>query len=104
MTMKRFSLPGAVLSAVLLTCGLAVAYPGQQYAAHAKVSIAKAQSIALKAVPGGKIAAEELETERGGSGLRYSFDVRIHGQTREVGVDAKTGKVLENSLEGADSD
>lgn len=105
--MKRSTLiaPAAMSAAILMTAGLAMAFPGQQqFGASAKVSLAQAQSVALKAVPGGKIVATELEKESGGSGLRYSFDVRIHGQTHEVGVDAKTGKLLENSIEGADSD
>jgi len=42
---------------------------------------------------------EELERERGGSGLRYSFDIRQGKKWREVGVDAKIGRVLENSAE-----
>lgn len=46
----------------------------------------------------------ELEKERGGSGLRYSFDVKDGKTTHEVGVDAKTGKVLEDSVEGPNSD
>jgi len=41
-----------------------------------------------------------LEEERGGSGLRYSFDIKNNKVTYEVGVDAKTGKVLENAREG----
>jgi uncharacterized membrane protein YkoI len=45
-----------------------------------------------------------LEKERGGSGLRYSFDIKNGKITHEVGVDAKTGKVLENSVEGAHHD
>lgn len=94
----------AFVAAALLTMTWAFAYQGQQYASQAKVSIAKARTIALKAVPGGKISDEELERETGGSGLRYSFDVKIGGKTHEVGVDAKTGKVLENSVEGANPD
>lgn len=42
---------------------------------------------------------EELEREHGGSGLRYSFDIRLDKKWREVGIDAKTGRVLENSAE-----
>ena len=61
--------------------------------------MSQARSIALKAHPG-KITDEELERERGGSGLRYSFDIKSGGITQEVGVDAKTGKVLENAKEG----
>jgi uncharacterized membrane protein YkoI len=44
---------------------------------------------------------EELEHERGGSGLRYSFDIQQGKKWREVGVDAKTGRILENSAESA---
>ncbi|MEO6799842.1 MAG: PepSY domain-containing protein [Rhodanobacter sp.] len=62
-----------------------------------------ARKIALKAYPG-KIVTQELEQESGGSDLRYSFDIKSAKATHEVGVDAKTGKVLENSVEGADSD
>ena len=49
----------------------------------------------------GEIVSEELEQECGGSGLRYSFDIRSGPLTHEVGVDAVTGRVLENSLERA---
>jgi uncharacterized membrane protein YkoI len=66
----------------------------------AKISMSEARTIALKAYPG-KIMKEELEHERGGSGLRYSFDMRQGKQWREVGVDAMTGRVLENVHEGA---
>ena len=62
----------------------------------AKISMSRARAIALKAYPG-KIVKEELERERGGSGLRYSFDMRRGKQWREVGVDAMTGRVLENT-------
>lgn len=65
---------------------------------RARISLAQARKIALKAYPG-KIIAEELEHEKGGSGLRYSFDIR-HGKiVHEVGVDAVTGKVLENDVD-----
>ena len=63
----------------------------------------QARAIALKAHPG-QIADEELEQERGGSGLRYSFDIKDGGVTQEVGVDAKTGRVLENKAEGPHPD
>ncbi|MDR3569232.1 MAG: PepSY domain-containing protein [Syntrophobacteraceae bacterium] len=80
------------------------AYPGRQFSSQAKVTIDQARSIAEKAVPG-KIVTEELEKEKGGSGLRYSFDIKgKDGVVHEVGVDAKSGKVLERSIEhkGAD--
>ena len=52
----------------------AFAYPGQELAGKAKVTIDQARASALKARPG-TITDEELEREKGGSGLRYSFDV-----------------------------
>jgi uncharacterized membrane protein YkoI len=57
----------------------------------------------LKAHPG-KITDEELEKEKGGTGLRYSFDIKRGGRTQEVGVDAQTGNVLENKKEGSHPD
>ena len=62
--------------------------------------MATARHIALKVFTG-KIASEELEHEKGGSGLRYSFDIREKGGPHKVGVDAVMGKVPENSVEGS---
>jgi uncharacterized membrane protein YkoI len=45
-----------------------------------------------------------LEQEAGGSGLRYSFVILHKSAKHEVGIDAKTGKVLENSVEGEHPD
>ncbi len=78
-------------------------YAGEKYAHEATISLDQARAIALKAVQGA-ITDQELEKERGGSGLRYSFDIRAGGKTHEVGVDAKTGKLLESSIEGPDAD
>ena len=47
---------------------------------------------------------EELERETGGTGLRYSFDIKSGNSTQEVGVDARTGRVLENAKEGKNPD
>lgn len=80
-----------------------VHFTGEGLSKQAKVSIIDARAIALKAHPG-KITDEELETEGGGSGLRYSFDIKQGAVVHEVGVDAKTGKVLENSEEGPHPD
>jgi uncharacterized membrane protein YkoI len=71
----------------------ALAYTGQKYRSQANIDISEARAIALKAHPG-RITDEELEHERGGSGLRYSFDIKNGRHTQEVGVDAKSGKVL----------
>ena len=91
---------GVILTAASLS---AFAFTGQNLAGHAKVTIEQARTIALKAYPG-KITDEELEQEKGGSGLRYSFDIKSGKVTHELGVDAKTGAVLENSTEGAHPD
>ncbi|MCW8807890.1 MAG: PepSY domain-containing protein [Rhodanobacter sp.] len=72
-------------------------------AAQAKVQMPQARAMAIKAYPG-KIVKEELENEKGGSGLRYSFVIKNGKVSHEVGIDAKTGKLLENSVEGADND
>jgi hypothetical protein len=81
----------------------AMAYTGQELARNAKISIKQARAMALKAHPG-EITDQELEKERGGSGLRYSFDIKRGAITQEVGVDAMTGKVLENKKEGPHPD
>jgi uncharacterized membrane protein YkoI len=81
----------------------AIAYTGEKLAKDAKIDIQTARNIALKAHPG-TITDEELEKESGGSGLRYSFDIKDGGKTYEIGVDAITGKVLENKREGKHPD
>jgi len=95
----------AATACALLIAGTtgAFAYSGEQYAHDARITLEQAQAIVAKARPG-KITDQELEKEGGGSGLRYSFDVKHNGKTYEVGVDAKTGKVLENKAEGPNPD
>jgi uncharacterized membrane protein YkoI len=78
-------------------------YAGHELAGQAKVSLEEAQAVALKARPGA-VTDKELEKEKGGSGLRWSFDIKNGGKTFEVGVDAKTGKILENKAEGPHPD
>ena len=90
-------------SLALLSAYPALAYKGEKLAKEAKVSIAEARAIALKAHPG-TITDEELEREAGGTGLRYSFDIKSGTSTQEVGVDARTGRVLENAREGKNPD
>ena len=46
-------------------------------AQKAKISMPRARQIALNAQPGGKIIHEELEKERGGSGLRRFCGLRL---------------------------
>ena len=90
----------ALGAASLVFAADAFAYTGSEFAKDAKISLEQARSIALKTAPG-QITDEELERERGGSGLRYSFDIKIGKSVHEVGVDAETGAVLENAVEGA---
>jgi uncharacterized membrane protein YkoI len=117
-TMKKMmtAVIGMVLTVLIVVAGASAGQSkqGTARAAHdlsgreyntkkAGISLGDARGIAGKAFAG-VIVSEELEQEHGGSGLRYSFDIRKNGVTREVGVDAVTGKVLENSLEGPGSD
>jgi uncharacterized membrane protein YkoI len=96
--------PAIILCSSLIgVASSAQAYTGQEFAKDAKVSLSDARKIALQA-HSGKIIDQELEKESGGSGLRYSFDIKDGSKTYEVGVDAKTGKVLENSAEGKNPD
>ncbi len=104
MKAKHIIIAAAAALSALGTVTAAQAFDGQQYARNAKVSLEQARQIALQAVPGGRIADEELEKEQGGSGLRYSFDLKVAQGEREVGVDARSGKVLENSVEGPNKD
>ena len=103
MKTTKICLAGGTAMAALVLALPAMAFTGQELASHAKVSIAEARAIALKAHPG-KITDEELEKEAGGSGLRYSFDIKRGKVTQEVGVDAQTGNVLENAKEGPHPD
>lgn len=97
-----------LVTAIIATSAIVFAIPALAYKGHelgkdAKITIKEARVIALKAYPG-KIVDEELEKENGGSGLRYSFDIKHGKATQEVGVDAVSGKVLENGPEEANPD
>ncbi len=93
----------AAVQAAAPTAAISPTYAGAKLASKARITIAQARVIALKAHPG-QITDQELENEGGGSGLRYSFDLRNGAKTYEVGVDAKTGRVLENKTEGRKPD
>jgi hypothetical protein len=97
MTRCKLLVPAAICAVLVGGAGVVSAYTGEELAKDAKVTLPEARAIALKAFPG-KITDEELEKEKGGSGLRYSFDIKNGGVTHEVGVDAKTGKLLHRSI------
>jgi hypothetical protein len=99
----QMNLPRTAALAIFLFASNAFALTGEQYQSQANVPLDQARELALKTYPG-KIVSEELEQESGGSGLRYSFVIRHHRAKHEVGIDAKTGKVLENSVEGKHPD
>lgn len=105
--MRKLILIGA--AAFLATTGAMAAAPnhfvGAKLMPMAKVSLAQARRTALAAHPG-VITDQELEKEHGGTGLRYSFDIKGKGNAKayEVGVDARTGKLLENKAEGPHPD
>lgn len=104
----KFTIPALAALSLVAIGTVAVAAPshryvGQSLAPQAKVTMAQARAIALRAHPG-QVTDAELEREGGGSGLRYSFDIRSGGKTFEVGVDAASGAVLENKAEGPHPD
>lgn len=91
--MFKFKTAAALITAGILAAGAVQAAP----APRAKISMAKARAIALKAAPG-KIISAEYENE--GGGWRYSFDIKQKGNIQEIGVDGRTGKIVENKSEG----
>lgn len=93
----------AALAATPSFAATASGLKGASLQPQAKVSLAAARRIALAARPG-TVVDQELEKEEGGSGLRFSFDIRHGRTTYEVGVDARTGAVLENAAEGPHPD
>ncbi|HWF96667.1 MAG TPA: PepSY domain-containing protein [Xanthobacteraceae bacterium] len=97
-TLAATAVCGAIAVGAATIPSPARAFTGEALAAEAKITLTEARAIALKTFPG-SITSEELEKEKGGSGLRYSFDIKNGARLHEVGVDAQTGRVLENSVE-----
>ena len=62
-----------------------------------RISMAQARAMALKLAPG-KIISSEYEKE--GGIWRYSFDIQQRGNVQEIGIDGRTGRVVENKSEG----
>ena len=96
--MTRITIAPAILTAI----GAALAATGTGATAapaapHAKLTMAQARAIALKRAPG-KIADAEYEKE--GGGWRYSFDIRQGKRIHEIGVDANSGRIVEDKFEG----
>ena len=101
---KLVSFSAAIaLSATGALAGTPSHFAGANLLPQARITLAQARTTAL-AARAGRITDQELEKERGGTGLRYSFDINSKGKTFEVGIDARTGKVLENKAEGPNPD
>jgi len=83
----------------LLGAASLVAFGSSAIAAAPKPAISKARAerMALKLAPG-KIISSEYEKE--GGGWRWSFDIQQKGHVQEIGIDGRTGKVVENKSEG----
>jgi hypothetical protein len=103
--MKLHVLLAATAVVVVSACGQAgrndeVRAP-DDLAARARVTEQQARATALSEVPGGEIAAGELEEE--GGKLIWSFDIRVDGQSgvEEVQVDALDGTVVSREHESA---
>lgn len=62
----------------------------------AKITQAQARAIALKAAPG---VVQAAEYEKEGGGWRYSFDIRQGKRIHEIGVDATSGRIVEDTFE-----
>lgn len=98
--LSRVLTAAAVLA---IGAGTAVAYANNSPAkADAKITMEQAKAQALQLQPG-TIKDAELEHEKGGSGLRYSFDIQTQQGVHEVGIDAMNGAVLENDIDHGDA-
>jgi uncharacterized membrane protein YkoI len=62
-----------------------------------KIPKARAEAIALHLAPG-KIISSEYEFE--GGAWRWSFDIQQKDHVQEIGINGRTGKVVENKSEG----
>ena len=86
---------------ILATAAAALSIVGTQamatgHAPKPRISMARARAMALRLAPG-KIISSEYEKE--GGIWRYSFDIQQHRNVQEIGIDGRTGKVVENKSE-----
>lgn len=88
----------STLLLVVTSATASYAIEGESLSKEASFPLEQARAAAINEQPG-KILDQELERKKGGSGLRYSFDIKVGTVTHEVGIDAKTGAVLQNSVE-----
>jgi uncharacterized membrane protein YkoI len=86
-----------VIAALAVTGVLGLTAASATTAPKPRISMAKARAMALKLAPG-KIISSEYEKE--GGIWRYSFDIQQRGNVQEIGIDGRTGRVVENKSEG----
>jgi uncharacterized membrane protein YkoI len=91
--MSKFAIAAAVAGALAVTPALATA----AHPPRPRISMAHARAQALKLAPG-RIISSEYEKE--GGIWRYSFDIQQRGHVQEIGIDGRTGRVVENKSEG----
>jgi uncharacterized membrane protein YkoI len=84
------------LALAAFAAGAALATPPAN-GPKARLTMTQARTIALRAAPGRLISGEY---EKEGGGWRYSFDIQQRGHVQEIGVDANTGRIVENKSEG----
>ena len=93
--MKIVRTLSAVAAATILSTSVFAAAPAHAPKPH--ISMARAKAMALHLAPG-KIISSEYEKEDGI--WRWSFDIQQKNNVQEIGIDARTGKVVENKSEG----
>lgn len=91
----------SLLATLALILSAPIAFAGGKAPPHkAKISMAKARSIALAKIPG-TVKSQEFEHERGH--WIYSFEIKPTGETRkivrEVNVDAYDGAIVSLEVE-----
>ena len=93
-------MPNTKILSTIAGAAMLLATSQAAQAAHApkpRISMAHAKAMALHLAPG-KIISSEYEKEDGI--WRYSFDIQQKNNVQEIGIDARTGKVVENKSEG----
>jgi uncharacterized membrane protein YkoI len=90
--MSKIIFVGLVAGGLIAVPATATVHPPKP-----RISMAAARAKALKLAPG-KIISSEYEKE--GGIWRYSFDIQQRGNVQEIGIDGRTGRVVENKSEG----
>lgn len=95
--MKTLRTQSAIAAAAILSTTALAAAPAPAHPPKPLVSMARAKAMALHLAPG-KIISSEYEKE--GGIWRWSFDIQQKNNVQEIGIDGRTGKVVENKSEG----